>query len=80
MWLSKPRQGLVACIAKGVPSFLSYFKTLCIGPASWIKPPAVHSTSLLTELIPPKKKEEKFTSPNIYKEQWAPLHPEGIIT
>ena len=32
-----PREGLAACSAKGVPSFLSYFKTLSIGPASEIE-------------------------------------------
>ena len=30
---SEPREGLNACGAKEVPSFLSYFKTLSIGPA-----------------------------------------------
>ena len=33
MWSSEPHEGLVACSAKGVPSFLSYFKTLSFGPA-----------------------------------------------
>ena len=37
-WSSKPREGLAACTAKGVPSFLSYFKTLSIGPAPGIEP------------------------------------------
>ena len=32
-WSSEPREGLPACSAKGVPSFLSCFKTLSIGPA-----------------------------------------------
>ena len=32
MWSSEPREGLAACSAKGVPSLLSYFKTLSIGP------------------------------------------------
>ena len=30
-WLSEPREGPTACGAKGVPSFLSDFKTLRIG-------------------------------------------------
>ena len=30
---SEPREVLSVCKAKGVPSFLSYFKTLCIDPA-----------------------------------------------
>ena len=29
---------VVACSAKGIPSFLSYFKTLSIGPVPRIKP------------------------------------------
>ena len=33
-WSSESRQGLAACSAKEVPSFLSYFKTLSVGPAS----------------------------------------------
>ena len=37
-WSSEPREGLAACSAKGVPSFLSYFKTLSIGPAPGIEP------------------------------------------
>ena len=34
---SEPREGLVACSAKGVPSFLIYFKTLSTGPAPGIE-------------------------------------------
>ena len=37
MWSSEPHKGLAACSAKGVTSFLSYFKTLSIGPAPGIK-------------------------------------------
>ena len=37
-WWSEPREGLAACGAKGIPSFLSYFKTLSIGPALGIEP------------------------------------------
>ena len=37
-WSSEPREGLTACTAKGVYSFLSYFKTLSIGPAPGIEP------------------------------------------
>ena len=45
-WSSEPRKGLACCSAKGVPSFLSYFKTLSIGPAqeSNLQPPALQST------------------------------------
>ena len=37
-WSSKPREGLAACSAKEVPSFLSHFKTLSNGPAPGIEP------------------------------------------
>ena len=37
-WSSEPREGLGACTAKGVPSFLSYFKTLSIELAPEIEP------------------------------------------
>ena len=35
-WSSEPREGLPACSAKELPSFLSYFKTLSIGRAPGI--------------------------------------------
>ena len=39
MWLTEPREGPAACMAKTVvPSFLSYFKTLRIGPTPAIEP------------------------------------------
>ena len=38
MWSLEPRNGLAACSAKGVPSFLSYFKTLSNGVAPGIEP------------------------------------------
>ena len=37
-WSSEPREGLAACSAKEVPSFLSYFKALSIGSAPGIEP------------------------------------------
>ena len=37
-WSSEPREGSAACRAKAVLSFLSYFKTLSIGPAPAIEP------------------------------------------
>ena len=37
-WSSEPREGLAACSAKKVPSFLSHFKTLSNGPAPGIEP------------------------------------------
>ena len=47
-----PHEGLAVCRAKGVPSFLSYFKTLSIGPARKpnLQPPALQSSALPTEL------------------------------
>ena len=45
MWSSEPREGLAACSAKGVPSFLSYFKTLSTGSlAPGIEPATFCST------------------------------------
>ena len=37
-WSSKSCEGLAVCTAKGVPSLISYFKTLSIGPAPVIEP------------------------------------------
>ena len=37
-WSSEPREGPATCKAKVVPSFLSYFKTLSIGPVPEIEP------------------------------------------
>ena len=37
-WSSEPREGPAVCSAKTVSSFLSYFKTLSIGPAPGIEP------------------------------------------
>ena len=36
-WSSEPREGLAACSAKGVLSFLSYFKTVSNGPGPGIE-------------------------------------------
>ena len=38
MWSSELREGLAICRARGVPSFLSYLKTLSIDPAPGIEP------------------------------------------
>ena len=43
MWSSKPREGQAACSAKGVPSFLCYFKTLSVGLDPGIQPATSHS-------------------------------------
>ena len=37
MWSSESGEGLAICRAKAVPSFLSCFKTLSIGPAPGIE-------------------------------------------
>ena len=53
----RPREGLAACSAKGVPSFLSYFKTLSIVPAPGIEPTTSCSAvtrTLQTELTLPR--------------------------
>ena len=52
---SKPRESLAVWRAKEVLSFLSYFKTLSISPASGIEPTtsALQSRALPTELILP---------------------------
>ena len=43
MWSSEPRKGLADCREKRVPSFLSYFKTLSIGPAPGMEPVTTRS-------------------------------------
>ena len=40
---SEPRDCPAACSAKGVPSFLSYFKTLSVGPTPGIEPETFRS-------------------------------------
>ena len=37
-WSSESHEGLASCSTKGVPSFLSYFKILSIGPAQGNEP------------------------------------------
>ena len=44
----EPREGQAACSAKAVPSFLSYFKTLSIGPALGTEPTTSHSAVKLS--------------------------------
>ena len=55
-WSSEPREGLASCSAKGLPSFLSYFKTLSVGPApeSNPRPLALKLHALRTELTLPR--------------------------
>ena len=68
-WSSEPREGPAACRAKEVPSFLSYFKTLSIGPASGIEPATSRSavSALPTELILPRQ-------------AFCPVHIYAILT
>ena len=46
-WSSEPREGPAVFRAKAAPSFLSYFKTLSIGPAPGIelRPAALQSSA-----------------------------------
>ena len=44
-WSSKPCKGLAVCRAKEAPSFLSYFKTLSIGPTMG-KEPAISRSAV----------------------------------
>ena len=37
-WSSEPHEGLAACSANVLPSFLSYCKTLSVDPAPGIEP------------------------------------------
>ena len=57
MWTFEPCEGHTAFSAReySAPSFLSYFKTLNIGPAPGIdlQPPTLQSSALPTELILP---------------------------
>ena len=54
------RRSMQLCRAMEVPSFLSYFKTLSIGPAreSNPQPPALQSSALLTDLNLPRLMNE----------------------
>ena len=65
-WSPEPCKGLAARGAKGVPSFLSYFKTLSIGPAPGIEPATSRSAvKRSTDCANPaknnKKKKKKTT-------------------
>ena len=42
-WSSEPCEDLAICTAKTVPSFLSYFKTLSVGPTPGIEPATFRS-------------------------------------
>ena len=41
---SEPPEGPAACRAKEVPSFLSHFKTVSVGPVQGIEPTTIRST------------------------------------
>lgn len=48
-WSSEPREGLAACSTNGVPSFITYFKTLSIDPSPEIEPATSSSTQRSTD-------------------------------
>ena len=56
-WSSEPRESLAACSARGVPSFLSYSKTLSIGLAR-VTEPTISRTAVMrskpTKIILPR--------------------------
>ena len=65
---SEPREDPAACSAKGVPSFLSYFKTLSTGPALVIEPRDL-PLCLPTELILPRLMDTFGTSTKCLSER-----------
>ena len=60
-WSYEPREGPAACSAKGVPSFLSYFKTLSIGSAPGIEPAT--SRAAVNTLKKKRKKNRETVFP-----------------
>ena len=70
MGSSEPREGLAICRAKEVPSFLSYFKTLSIGPIPGIEPATFRSVvkvnALPTELNLTWLNEKYFGQVSMY--------------
>ena len=61
-WSSEPREELAICRAKAVPSFLSYFKALSIGPARGIEPATSRSAvKLCTDCANPAADPDKGT-------------------
>ena len=44
-WTAILREGLATCSAKGLPSLLSYFKTLSTSQAPGIEPATSHSAN-----------------------------------
>ena len=62
----EPREGLAACSAKGVPSFLTYFKTLSIGPAQGIQsatsPSAVKRSTFVVKILWCEHSNENFSA------------------
>ena len=64
-WSSEKREGLATCSAKGVRSFLSYLRPwVLVRPReSNLRPPALQSSALPTELILP---QQAFCPVHIY--------------
>ena len=54
-WSSESREGLVCCSAKGVPSFLGYFKTLSFGLAPGIEPTTSRSAINMLYSLPRRR-------------------------
>ena len=48
-WSSEPREGLAACSPNRVPSFITYFKTLSMGPVPGIEPATSPSAQCCTD-------------------------------
>ena len=48
-WSSEPREGLAACSPNRVPSFITYFKTLSMGPVPGIEPATSRSAQRCTD-------------------------------
>ena len=77
------RATLAVCMAKAAPSFLSYFKTLSIGPVPGIKPTTSHSAvkhyALPTERILLQLRSRIFNivSCTCYYLASSKTHPKG---
>ena len=73
MWSSEPHEGLAVCRAKAVPSFLSYFKTLSVGPAPGI-PGGVYSHTLPIRVCAAQRGRD-FEAPDLERG----IHFRGVL-
>ena len=69
-WSSEPREGLTACSAKEVTSYLSHFKTLINGPAPGIEPATSRSAV---------KRSTDWANPATVKLHYSDKHFEKLI-